>query len=1015
MRNRFLVALVALAAGALVLAPRQAIGQTTTSGAIAGVVKDTTGAVLPGVTVEAASAALIEKVRSVVSDAQGNYKIIDLRPGTYTVTFTLPGFSVVKREGIELSAGFTANINGELKVGSLEETVTVTGESPIVDIQNVRTAKVLSRDVLDTLPADRSLVGLAALTLGVTAGGTAGNGSAVGGSKGEGHDTTMQIHGSRAGDMETRVDGMNINASNGIGGAFRHEALNQAAIQETVVETDGSTAQSDSAGVITNSVPREGGNTLTFYSQGLYTKGALQASNLTADLQGRGLSATPSLKNAFDIGVGVGGKLVQDKVWFYAAARDWGGTEYIPGNYYNASPNPLFYVPDLTRPADRTRYYRDVQGRITWKLADKQKLNVQTGYQRSCNCHRGVELAANALRPDAAVDVHFGPIALTMVTWQYTATSKLLIEAGTSYLYDLETLQPSSPASYTNISVLELSNGYRYGSAFLQGGTLDYTGSGAPLKGSHFDTRASVSYVTGAHAFKAGFTTISGAATNGGDTNSSVGYVFNNGVPVQLQEFATPNFGQMNLKMLLGAYGQDQWTIHRVTLNVGLRYDYLNEYVPAQTRPGGQLLPALQVAEIDNVPNWKDINPRVGAAYDLFGNGKTAVKGSFGRYVQVESIQTAQANNPALTLVTSATRNWTDTNHNFVPDCVITNPLANGECGALSNLAFGTVAPNSVYDPSLLTGWGVRPATWQATVSAQQQVGSRIGVTIGYFRTWYENFRVTTNTAVGPTDFTSFCYTVPVDARLPGGGGNQVCGNYDPTPASFGLTKNVIYPASKYGTQTEVFNGVDASLTARFLKSGLLSGGVSTGQTVTDICYLNNLPNVTPTTYINGAALAAGTPRNQDFCHVAMPWSSATQVKLSGSYPLPRGMQISAVYQNLPGVANSASFVVTNAQVVPTLGRNLGSCKGAPTCSATTSLNLTAPNALFDSRFQQFDIRLTKILRLGHYQMKGNVDLYNVFNGATATTSNTRYGSSWLLPSVVQAARLVEFSGQFEF
>jgi hypothetical protein len=146
-----------------------------------------------------------------------------------------------------------------------------------------------------------------------------------------------------------------------------------------------------------------------------------------------------------------------------------------------------------------------------------------------------------------------------------------------------------------------------------------------------------------------------------------------------------------------------------------------------------------------------------------------------------------------------------------------------------------------------------------------------------------------------------------------------------------------------------------------------------------------------------------------------MPWSAATQVKLSGSYPLPLSMQLSAVYQNLPGVANSASFVATNAQIAPSLGRNLGSCRGAATCAATTTLNLTAPNALFDSRLQQFDLRLTKNVRIGPYRLKGNVDLYNVFNGGTATASNTRYGSSWLLPSVVQAARLVEFSGQFEF
>ncbi len=998
---------------ALALLPSRGWSQSATTGAVAGVVKDTTGAVLPGVTVEAASPALIEKVRTAVTDDQGNYKITALRPGTYSVTFTLSGFSVVKREGVELSGGFTANVNADLKVGSLEETVTVTGESPIVDIQNVRNAKVLSREVLDTLPADRSLVGLAALTLGVTAGGTAGNGSAVGGTKGEGHDTTMSIHGSRPGDMETRLDGMILNATGGFGGGFRHAGLNQAAIQETVVETDGSTAASDTGGVVINAIPKEGGNSLKLYAAGLYTKGALQAENLSDDLRARGLTAIPNLKNAYDFGFGVGGKIVADKVWFYAANRYWGGTEVIPGNYYNLTPHTLFYTPDLSRPADRPRWYRDVVGRVTWQVAAKHKLNLQTGYQNNCNCQRGVELAASALRPEASVNIHFRPIVLSMVSWQNPATSKLLFEAGASYLLDKEDIQPIDESFRTDRLVLELADGYRNGSQFLGGGTLDYTA--ISLTTGHFDTRASASYVTGAHAVKVGMTTVTGSHTVGGDTHYSVGYVFNRGVPVQLQEFATPNFGEMRVRLMLGAYAQDQWKIGRATLNYGLRYDKLNAYVPAQVRPGGELLPPLQVSEVDNVPNWSNLAPRIGAAYDLFGNGKTAIKGSFGRYVLVESIQTAQANNPAVTLVTSVSRNWADANGNYVPECDIKNPLANGECGQISNLAFGQVRPNSVFDPSLLTGWGVRPANWQTALNVQQQVGPRVGLSVGYFRTWYANFRVTTNTAVGPTDFNSFCYPLPQDSRLPGGGGTPVCGNYDPTPAAFGLSQLVVYDASKYGKQTEVFNGVDVSLNARFMKNGLVSGGVSTGRTVTDVCYLNNLPSVTPQTYVSGTTFSASTPRNDDFCHVAMPWSANTQVKLSGSYPLPLDMQVSVVYQNLPGVANAATFVATNAQIAPSLGRNLGSCRGQTPCNGTATLNLTAPNALFDSRLQQFDLRLTKNLRIGSYRLRGNIDLYNVFNGATATASNTRYGSSWLLPSVVQGARLVEFSGQLDF
>src|SRR6266567_2292604 len=156
----------------IVLMPRYVAAQGTSAAGIAGVVKDTSGAVLPGVTVEAASPALIEKVRTVITDDQGQYKIIELRPGQYVVTFTLAGFSTVKREGIELTAGFTAPVNAELRVGSLEETLTVSGASPIVDTQNVRTQNLLSREVLDALPTNKTMQGFAALTVGAVSGGT---------------------------------------------------------------------------------------------------------------------------------------------------------------------------------------------------------------------------------------------------------------------------------------------------------------------------------------------------------------------------------------------------------------------------------------------------------------------------------------------------------------------------------------------------------------------------------------------------------------------------------------------------------------------------------------------------------------------------------------------------------------------------------------------------------------------------------------------------------------------------
>src|SRR5262245_606667 len=240
---------------AIVAWPAWGWTQTVASGSIAGIVRDTTGAVLPGVTVEASSPALIEKVRSVVTDDQGNYKIVDLRPGTYMVTFTLPGFAVYRREGIELSTGFTATANAEMRVGALEETVTVTGASPVVDTQNTRSQNVLSRETLDALPTGRTYYGYATLTVGASSA-VSGGGQDVGGTVGDAYGF-LTIHGSTANDGDTNYDGMSYNNQIGNGGGqSKNFFLNQAAIQEIVVTTAGASAEQPYSGVSINAVPK---------------------------------------------------------------------------------------------------------------------------------------------------------------------------------------------------------------------------------------------------------------------------------------------------------------------------------------------------------------------------------------------------------------------------------------------------------------------------------------------------------------------------------------------------------------------------------------------------------------------------------------------------------------------------------------------------------------------------------------------------------------------------------------
>jgi len=334
----------------VMLLPTAAWAQTAVSGSIAGVVNDTSGAVLPGVTVEAASPALIENVRSVVTDGQGQYQIVELRPGTYTVTFTLPGFSRFRREGIELTAGFSAVVNAEMRVGDLAETVTVTGASPVVDIRNVRTQTVLSREILDVLPTGKATGGYASLIVGAVLSGPLGAMQDVGGNKGEQYGEIV-IHGGRAGDGRMNFDGMTYNGMNASGGGANHYwTPNLVAVEEVGFETGGMSAEAESGGIHQNMVPKDGGNTFRPYFSGTGNTGALQGSNLTDELRSRGLQSESKIKHNFDVGVGLGGPIKRNKLWFYTAHRWWAAQEYYAGSYFNKNQGTsMIYGEDLSR------------------------------------------------------------------------------------------------------------------------------------------------------------------------------------------------------------------------------------------------------------------------------------------------------------------------------------------------------------------------------------------------------------------------------------------------------------------------------------------------------------------------------------------------------------------------------------------------------------------------------------------------------------------------------------------
>jgi len=295
-----------MAAALLALFPAAPMAQGDL-GAIAGVVKDASGAVIPGATVEASSPSLIEKVRTAVTDDQGQYKITALRPGMYSVTFSLTGFSTVKREGVELTAAFTATVNAELRLGSLEETITVSGRSPIVDVQNTIQQRAITADVIEAIPSGRTFQSLAQLIPGVSR----SDGQDVGGLSGD-RFSTLAIHGSHSGDMPLILDGMRYNNMNGSGGGgLTNFMINTGSVQEMSVETAGASVENQVSGVFVNVIPKDGANTFKGYFFATGSNKHLQSDNLSDAIKAAGLTNVTTVNKIWDVNPGVGGPLVR--------------------------------------------------------------------------------------------------------------------------------------------------------------------------------------------------------------------------------------------------------------------------------------------------------------------------------------------------------------------------------------------------------------------------------------------------------------------------------------------------------------------------------------------------------------------------------------------------------------------------------------------------------------------------------------------------------------------------------
>jgi hypothetical protein len=690
-----------------------------------------------------------------------------------------------------------------------------------------------------------------------------------------------------------------------------------------------------------------------------------------------------------DINPGFGGPIKKDRLWFYGSVRYSVANNYVGGIFFDPlynDPSVVTFNPDRSTRVSNDGLWKMGEARFTWQAAPKHKLAFAYAREKQCKCPSFISATMSP-----GINNKWGwPHYLARVDWTSPLTSRLLLEAG---VFRQHTRWGWFPLDDTNPNVVGITE---------QLTNLNYK-LRSPGYSDHWNNdlryRAAASYITGAHAFKVGF------ANASADDDTSIypggqpwNIRVNNGVPNLITLNAWPYHSLWNLDAELGIFAQDQWTINRLTLGGGVRYDYYKSHFPEQHLGPAQLTPARDITfpEQDDLA-WHDITPKMGASYDVFGTGKTALKVSLNKYMGGRTTAFA---NPVATLVNNTTRTWIDANGDFVPQCDLINPLANGECDRMANTNFGRPVPGTTYDPEIRSGWGSRPYNWEFSTGVQHEILRRVSMNVGYFRRWYGNFTVTDNRTLSPSDYDPFRITAPPDARLPDGGGYAIGGLANLNPTKFGVpTDNYVTFSDHYGSQIEHWNGFDVSVNARLGQGVLLQGGMSTGRTSTDNCEIvRTLPELLITA-------TAATP--EQYCHVDTPL--LTQVKGYGVYTVPRvDIQVSATFQSIPGPPVAANYNAPNSVVVPSLGRILSGN------AANVTVNIIEPGTMYGERLNQLDLRVAKIFQLRGTRAVLNLDVYNALNASTVLLENPSFGA-WRRPQTILLARFAKVGVQFDF
>jgi hypothetical protein len=944
---------------------------------IVGVVKDTSGAAMPGVTIEAASDVLIEKVKSAISDGDGAYRIDNLRPGTYVVTFTLTGFKTFRRDGLILPSEFTATLNAELGVGALEETITVTGASPVVDVSSAAKTQVLNREAIDLIPTGRSIQGLGQLVVGVSL-----NLPDTGGARAM-QQTYMSTHGMSTANTTVLVDGQMTNGLQGDGAiqSYYNDAMNA----EMSYQTAAIGAETSSGGVRLNMIPREGGNQFHGDFKFAQRPGNWQSSNLTDRHQAKGLTAGNAIDRILDYTASIGGPIKKDKLWFFTSARYFSVNNFIANTFMD----------DGSQGID-DQFIKNGMARLTWQVSPRNKVSA---YFDEIDKYRGHDMQAN-YDPETAATVWNSPAYhTTAIKWTSPVTSSLFLEAGFSNNTEYYTNEyregiekPAFSAEwYRTAAKNELDLG-----GYTQAGPTNTTES--PVA---FYWNAAATYVTGAHTIKFGVNNRQGTFKHSRLANadliqqyrsSSTGVRWS--VPDTVLIRNSPlQYGE-RLNRDLGIYLQDSWRLNRLTANLGIRWETLNAKVLAGRSPAGRFVPERTFDEVVDVPDWNDWAPRMGLVYDVFGDGKTAVKYSLNRYNLSRTTGIAANYNPLLNQ--TFTLPWVDKNGNDVADGTLRCDFTNPAC----EINFASLPTN--YGIAALNEYGKFPRTWnlESGLEVSHELLDGLSVAGSWWKGDFHNLTNTVNTAWTTADYTPKTWYNPITGQPFTVFARSAAAQARPTRNldTFDPERKDVYESYNFESKWRIPGG------------GQISGGVAIERERITSCTAPDDPNYNTGTanVFNGEALC------DDF-KLDIPWRP--QVKISGTREIGWGINLSMSFQNNSSPTSSRIMTVTRGTTrYPT---NCPSpCPAGQIIMPTAEYAQTTMSYMLESarqssveRIVQLDLKVARTFRFGRIQVLPTFEVFNVNNSdaiISYITTNV-LSSSFLAPNSIMQGRMYGF------